>query len=83
MGPSLRHSARATLLLSKKCRSGGELLATLCPIIADFVNFFMFIGDEQSGDQFVPEVENRKCRVFVKLKARFKEAVFSFYSLMI
>ena len=31
-GPSLRHCARATQPLSKKCRSGGEPLATLCPI---------------------------------------------------
>ena len=31
-GPSPRHCARATQLLSKKCRSGGEPLATLCPI---------------------------------------------------
>ena len=31
-GPSARHCARATQLLSKKCRSGGEPLATLCPI---------------------------------------------------
>ena len=29
-GPSPRHCARATQLLSKKCRSGGEPLATLC-----------------------------------------------------
>ena len=32
-GPSPRHCARATQLLSKKCRSGGEPLATLCPIL--------------------------------------------------
>ena len=31
-GPSRRHCAGATQLLSKKCRSGGELLATLCLI---------------------------------------------------
>ena len=31
-GPSLRHCARATQLLSKKCCSGVEPLATLCPI---------------------------------------------------
>ena len=31
-GPSLRHCARETQLLSKKCCSGGEPLATLCPI---------------------------------------------------
>ena len=31
-GPSPRHCARATQLLSKKYRSGGEPLATLCPI---------------------------------------------------
>ena len=31
-GPSLRRCARATQLLSKKSRSGGEPLATLCPI---------------------------------------------------
>ena len=31
-GPSPRHCARATQLLSKICRSGGEPLATLCPI---------------------------------------------------
>ena len=31
-GPSPRHCARATQLLWKKCRSGGEPLATLCPI---------------------------------------------------
>ena len=31
-GPSPRHCARATQLLSKKCRSGGEPLATLCLI---------------------------------------------------
>ena len=31
-GPSPRHCARATQLLSKKCCSGGEPLATLCPI---------------------------------------------------
>ena len=31
-GPSPRHSARATQLLSKKCCSGGEPLATLRPI---------------------------------------------------
>ena len=31
-GPSPRHCARATQLLSKKCRSGGKPLATLCPI---------------------------------------------------
>ena len=31
-GPSPRHCAQATQLLSKKCRSGGEPLATLCPI---------------------------------------------------
>ena len=31
-GPSSHHCARATQLLSKKCRSGGEPLATLCPI---------------------------------------------------
>ena len=31
-GPSPRHCARATQLLSKKCRSGGEPLATLCAI---------------------------------------------------
>ena len=31
-GPSPRHCARATQLLSKKCRSGSELLAILCPI---------------------------------------------------
>ena len=30
-GPSPRHCARATQLLSKKCHSGGEPLATLCP----------------------------------------------------
>ena len=31
-GPSPCHCARATQLLSKKCRNGGEPLATLCPI---------------------------------------------------
>ena len=31
-GPSPRHCARAPQLFSMKCRSGGELLATLCPI---------------------------------------------------
>ena len=31
-GPSPRHCAQATQLLSKKCRSGGESLATLYPI---------------------------------------------------
>ena len=31
-GPSSPHCARATQLLSKKYRSGGEPLATLCPI---------------------------------------------------
>ena len=31
-GPSPHHCARATQLLSKKRRSGGEPLATLCPI---------------------------------------------------
>ena len=31
-GPSPHHCARATELLSKKCLSGGEPLATLCPI---------------------------------------------------
>ena len=31
-GPSPRHCARATQFLSKKCRSGGEPLATLCLI---------------------------------------------------
>ena len=31
-GPSPRHCAWATQLLSKKCCSGGEPLATLCPI---------------------------------------------------
>ena len=31
-GPSPRHCARATQLLSKKCHDGGEPLATLCPI---------------------------------------------------
>ena len=31
-GPFPRHFARATQLLLKKCRSGGEPLATLCPI---------------------------------------------------
>ena len=31
-GPSPRHCTRATQLLLKKCRSGGEPLATLCPI---------------------------------------------------
>ena len=31
-GPFPRHCARATQLLSKKCRSGGEPLATLCLI---------------------------------------------------
>ena len=31
-GPSLRHCAQATQLLSKKYRGGGEPLATLCPI---------------------------------------------------
>ena len=31
-GPSPRHCHRATQLLSEKCRSGGEPLATLCPI---------------------------------------------------
>ena len=31
-GPFPRHCTRATQLLSKKCRSGGEPLATLCPI---------------------------------------------------
>ena len=31
-GPSPRDCARATQLFSKKCRSGGELLAKLCPI---------------------------------------------------
>ena len=30
--PSPRHCAQATQLCSKKCRSGGEPLATLCPI---------------------------------------------------
>ena len=29
-GPSMGHCARALQLLSKKCRSGGESLATLC-----------------------------------------------------
>ena len=29
-GPSPRHCTRATQLLSKKCRNGGEPLATLC-----------------------------------------------------
>ena len=29
-GPCTRHCARATQLLSKKCRNGGEPLATLC-----------------------------------------------------
>ena len=31
-GPSPRYCARASRLLSKKYRSGGEPLATLCPI---------------------------------------------------
>ena len=31
-GPSPRYCAQATQLLPKKCRSGGEQLATLCPI---------------------------------------------------
>ena len=31
-GPSPRHCAGATQLHSKKCRNGGEPLATLCPI---------------------------------------------------
>ena len=31
-GPFPQYCARATQLLSKKCRSGGELLATLCSI---------------------------------------------------
>ena len=31
-GSSPRHCARATQLFSKKCRSGGKPLATLCPI---------------------------------------------------
>ena len=31
-GPSPRHCARAAQLLSKKCHSGGESLATLCLI---------------------------------------------------
>ena len=31
-GPSPRHCAQAAQLHSKKCCSGGELLATLCPI---------------------------------------------------
>ena len=31
-GPSPRHWSQATQLLSKKCRNGGEPLATLCPI---------------------------------------------------
>ena len=31
-GPSLRHCARATRFILKKCLSGGEPLATLCPI---------------------------------------------------
>ena len=31
-GPSPRHCARVTRLLSKKCRSGGKPLATLCSI---------------------------------------------------
>ena len=31
-GPYPRHCARVTQLLSKKCRSGGELLVTLYPI---------------------------------------------------
>ena len=31
-GPSPRHSALATQLLSEKYRSGGEPLAKLCPI---------------------------------------------------
>ena len=31
-GPSTRHCAYATQFLSKKCRSGGESLATVCPI---------------------------------------------------
>ena len=31
-GPSPRNCARVTQLLLKKCRSGGETLATLCPI---------------------------------------------------
>ena len=31
-GPSPRHCAQATHLLLKKCCSGGEPLATLCPI---------------------------------------------------
>ena len=30
--PSPRHCARATHLLPKKCHSGNEPLATLCPI---------------------------------------------------
>ena len=33
-GPSPRHCARATLILSKKCRSGGEPLATLMCFIS-------------------------------------------------
>ena len=32
-GPISRHYARATQLLSKKCRIGGEPLATLCSIL--------------------------------------------------
>ena len=32
--PSARHCAPATQLLSKKCHSGGEPLATLCLILA-------------------------------------------------
>ena len=31
--PSSRHCARVTQLLLKKCRSDGEPLATLCPIL--------------------------------------------------
>ena len=34
-GPFTRHCARATQLLSKKCRMGGEQLAALCPIWPD------------------------------------------------
>ena len=36
LGPSLRHCARAAHLQSKKCHSGGERLATLCPIKIEF-----------------------------------------------
>ena len=37
LGPSPRNCARATQLLSKKCRSGGELLATLSQQLVKFI----------------------------------------------